>query len=68
MISLGNKGHKLIKEKQSLAVKSGLLVLALESWLQTEFSCFFLLNPFKDEKISKNPIDPLMRGRTLKLC
>lgn len=67
IIFWGNKGHKLIKEKQSLTVKSGLLALALESCLQTDFSCFFLLIPFKYEEISKNPIDPLMRGRTLKL-
>jgi len=68
IISLGNKGHKFIKVKQILTVKSGLLVLALESCLQTEFSYFFLLNSFKDEKVSKNPIHPFMRGRTLKLC
>lgn len=68
IIYLVNKGQKLTKENQSLPVKSGSLVLPMESWLQTQFSCFLLLNPFKDEKLPKNPTDPLMRSRTPKLC
>lgn len=68
IIYLVNKGHKWTKEKESLPVKSRSLVLPLESWLQFQFGCFLLLNPFKDEKLSKNPTDPLMRGRTPKIC
>lgn len=65
MIYQENKGHKLIKKKQSLTIKFIWLFLALESWL--EISCIFLLNHLEDKKISENFMGALTRNRTLKI-